>query len=83
MSAKRTAGSSPARADRMVRVTLAQALKRRGRTDWPRVLAMTDAELERKIAADPDAGPLLPLSDWLAADRIMPGHWPPARRRGA
>ena len=43
---------------------------RRDRTDRVRVDAMTEAELERAIAADPDAD--LPDADWAKARLVLP-----------
>jgi len=40
------------------------------RTDWARVDAMTEEELERNIAADPDAD--IPDPDWTHARLVMP-----------
>ena len=42
----------------MRRVTLDPANPRRGRTDWPRVDALTEEEIERAARADSDAPPL-------------------------
>ncbi len=36
-----------------------------GKTDWARVRAMTDGEIEAAIASDPDAAPLLD-KEWFA-----------------
>ncbi len=38
--------------------------RRNGETDWARVRAMTEDELERAIAADPDSAPEV---DWSSA----------------
>lgn len=43
---------------------------RKGETDWARVDAMTEEELERNIAADPDAD--IPDPDWASARIVMP-----------
>jgi uncharacterized protein (DUF4415 family) len=49
-----------------------RAMRRRGedRTDWARVDAMTEADLERAIAEDEDERDLEP--DWTRAELIMP-----------
>ena len=49
-----------------------EAMRRRGedRTDWARVDAMTEADLERAIAADEDERDLEP--DWTRADLVLP-----------
>jgi len=39
-------------------------------TDWKRVDAMTEEELERAIAADPDAD--IPNPDWTKAKLVLP-----------
>lgn len=36
---------------------------RRGRTDWARLAAMTDEDIDAAIASDPDAAPILD-KDW-------------------
>ena len=38
----------------ITRVTRSQALKMKGKTDWARLRAMTDADIERAVADDPD-----------------------------
>ena len=43
---------------------------RRGRTDWARVAAQTDDEIEANVASDPDAAPLL-TKEWLAAAKLV------------
>ena len=43
---------------------------REDRTDWARVDAMTEQELERAIAADPDAD--IPNLDWTKARLVLP-----------
>lgn len=40
------------------------------RTDWARVDALTEAQVEQAIAADPDAD--LPGADWTQARLVMP-----------
>jgi putative transcriptional regulator len=37
------------------------------RTDWARVDAMTDEEIERAVAEDPDAAPILSDEEWARA----------------
>ncbi len=46
--------------------------KRKGRTDWERLDALTDAEIERDIAEDPDAAPILDEDFWREATVVMP-----------
>lgn len=43
--------------------------KRKGKTDWARVDAITEGELERSIAADTDADVAV---DWTKARLVMP-----------
>jgi uncharacterized protein (DUF4415 family) len=45
------------------------ASKRKGRTDWNRVDALSDADIERSISADADSD--LPL-DWTKAQLVLP-----------
>ena len=49
-----------------------KAMRRRGedRTDWAKVDAMTEADLERAIAEDEDERDLGP--DWTRAELVMP-----------
>jgi uncharacterized protein (DUF4415 family) len=49
-----------------------RAMRRRGedRTDWAKVDAMTEADLERAIAEDEDERDLEP--DWTRAELVMP-----------
>lgn len=58
-----------------------EALRRRGasRTDWKRVAAMSEAELEASIAADPDDvhEPL----DWTKAVKDLPSPKQPVKLR--
>jgi len=42
------------------------------RTDWARVDALTDEEIEKAVAEDPDAAPLLD-EEWFAKARLL---WP-------
>lgn len=59
---------------RIVRRSLAEIKASRGRdqTDWERLRNMTDEEIERAIADDPDADIGLD-ADWSDADIIVPG----------
>ena len=43
---------------------------RKGETDWARVDAITEEELERAIASDPDSD--VPGVDWTTARLVMP-----------
>ena len=43
-------------------------------TDWERVAALTDQEVERAIAEDPDAAPVLDEAFWRNAEILDPRH---------
>jgi uncharacterized protein (DUF4415 family) len=42
------------KSERTIRVTLEEALKQPGKSDWARIEATTEADIERQIAEDPD-----------------------------
>ena len=44
------------------------------RSDWLRVDALTDEEIDRAIADDPDAAPVLDESFWRKAKILDPRH---------
>ena len=44
----------------------------RGRTDWARVEALTDGDIERAIADDPDAAPALDAEWFRNAELVIP-----------
>jgi uncharacterized protein (DUF4415 family) len=46
--------------------------RRAGKTDWERVDALTDAEIESSVARDADAAPLLDAEFWEGAELVMP-----------
>lgn len=46
--------------------------RRRGETDWERVDALTDQEIEAAVAEDADAAPLLDDGFWQDAELVMP-----------
>ncbi len=54
----------------IVRVSLAEAGT--GRTDWARVAALTDEEIEKAIAEDPDAAPILDEEWFRQAEVVFP-----------
>jgi uncharacterized protein (DUF4415 family) len=56
--------------ERIVRRTLGDV--RDDQTDWPRVLAMTEEELDAAARSDPDAQPTTE-EDWAEAVLILPG----------
>lgn len=43
---------------------------RKGKTDWARLDALTDADIEKAVADDPDAAPL--DIDWSTAELVTP-----------
>lgn len=45
-------------------------LARKGKTDWARVDALTDEDIDKAIAGDPDAAPIMTDED-LARGRIV------------
>lgn len=46
--------------------------RRGGETDWARVDALTDREIEAAVAEDADAAPLLDEAFWKGAELVMP-----------
>jgi len=46
--------------------------RRKGKTDWARVDALTDEEIEKAVANDPDAAPL--DIDWSDAVLVIPAR---------
>ena len=58
MSAKRIGKRTQTRTDKMVRMTLEEAKRVRGKTDWARIARQTDEEIAAAVASDPDAAPL-------------------------
>ena len=61
-------------AKNIVRRTL--KTRRPGKTDWKRVEALTDAEIERAVRADPDAAPMLDREWFKTAKVVMPEPLP-------
>jgi uncharacterized protein (DUF4415 family) len=53
--------------ERIVRRSLTGIRKSKGKTDWARVDALTEDELEAAIASDPDAD-----IDWSEAELVVP-----------
>ena len=58
--------------ERITRVTLENARKIKGQTDWARVDALTDEDIERAVAEDPDAPPFWTDEDWANAQAVDP-----------
>ena len=57
--------------ERITRVTQAQARKMKSLTDWDRVNAMTEEEIERNAAEDPDNPPWTD-EEWARARVVWP-----------
>ncbi len=58
------------RPDDTTRVTADEARRMKGKTDFARLDAMTDADIAKAVADDPDAVPL--DSDWTQARLVVP-----------
>ena len=56
--------------ERITVVTLEEAKRMKGKTDYPRLDAMTDEDIARAVAEDPDACPL--DIDWSKARLVLP-----------
>lgn len=54
----------------IVRRTLSD--RKKGRTDWAAVKALTDADIEKAIAEDPDAAPILDEEWFRTAEVVLP-----------
>jgi uncharacterized protein (DUF4415 family) len=46
--------------------------KHKSRTDWKRVRDLTDEDIERAVASDPDAAPLMSKDWWREARVVLP-----------
>jgi uncharacterized protein (DUF4415 family) len=57
--------------ERITRVTLAQARKMKSLTDWDRLRSMTEEEIERNAAEDPDNPPWTD-EEWARARVVWP-----------
>lgn len=53
--------------------TIAQLRRLKGRTDWNRLRDMTDDEIEKSIADDPDWADLKNI-DWSKAELVLPAR---------
>lgn len=51
------------------------------RTDWVRIDALTDAEIEAAVRDDPDAAPILDEAFWHDAEVVMPAAKTPVSIR--
>jgi uncharacterized protein (DUF4415 family) len=55
--------------------------RRRGRTDWARVEALTDRQIKSAIRSDPDAAPILDEKWFAKAKLVMPERKEPVSLR--
>ncbi len=71
----RNTSSGKRRTERkLVRTTSADVARSEDRSDWDRVSALTDAEIEQAIADDQDAAPILDDAFWRNAEILDPRH---------
>ena len=61
---------APQSGERIVRVSAHEL--QQGRTDWQALDALTDEDIERAIAEDPDAAPPLDADWFLTAELVIP-----------
>lgn len=66
-------------AKRIVRLTPSSS--HRGKTDWARVRAMTDKEIEAGVKSDPDSAPLLDREWFKNARLVLPERKQPVTLR--
>ncbi|HEX3862985.1 MAG TPA: BrnA antitoxin family protein [Stellaceae bacterium] len=57
--------------ERITRVSLNHAKRMKGQTDWARVEALTDKDIERAVADDPDQS-FWTDEDWAGAQVVWP-----------
>ncbi len=62
----------PESKENIVRVTAEEARRMKGETDYARLDAMTDEDIARAVAADPDAVPV--DADWSGALLVVPSR---------
>jgi uncharacterized protein (DUF4415 family) len=53
----------------------------KGRTDWERLRNLTDEDIARAVASDPDAAPIMPLEWWREATLVLPAKKVPVSVR--
>jgi len=58
----------------LVRTTSAELARMKDKSDWKRVEALTDADIDQAIADDPDAAPGLDDAFWRNAEILDPRH---------
>ena len=80
MKNRSTERTSPARSRRrskdenLVRATSAELARMEDKSDWERVDALTDDDIDQAIADDPDASPALDDAFWRNAEILDPRH---------
>jgi uncharacterized protein (DUF4415 family) len=67
-------------AKRIVRRS-SRSRSRRGKTDWARVDALTDRQIEAAVRADPDAAPILDREWFRSARLVLPERKVPISMR--
>jgi uncharacterized protein (DUF4415 family) len=67
-------GQRTGRETKIVRTTSAKLARMEDASDWERVDALTDADIEQTIADDPDAAPVLDDAFWRNAEILDPRH---------
>jgi uncharacterized protein (DUF4415 family) len=65
----------------ITRVSRKQLSKMKGQTDWARVDALTDEDIDRAIAEDPDAAPVWTPEEWATARVVFPQSKDPVTLR--
>ena len=70
----RTSHGKRGTAPNLVRATSAELAGAKDASDWGRVEALTDVEIERAISDDPDAAPILDGAFWRNAEILDPRH---------
>ena len=73
-STSRTSHRKGGPARDLVRATSAELAGAEDASDWERVEALTDVEIERAIEDDPDAAPILDGAFWRNAEILDPQH---------
>lgn len=65
--------------EKIVRMTLDEVKQKHlqgdyGQTDWDRLDALTDNDIEKAVKDDPDAAPLVDSNFWNNADIVLPAE---------
>lgn len=55
--------------------------KHKSRTDWKRLRSLTDEDIARAVASDPDAAPIMPIEWWREAILVIPAKKVPVSVR--